>query len=259
MSDENVILEDFINSLPENVIIITEDNQYNKENYKSDKYIEQYLSDFVYIGDITSWGEQHIYHAILSKSKIGLSPIVTDKILTIKYLDYNLMIELFSGGIFAVEKFNVHKNLINQLTIARQNNDVDKRNFLSFVLGEFQVLAKNTQVEELDNPTAIKTILSLAATDKKNIQAAKNANREEEISKFNTELEILSSLLPDGVVIPEELSRYETIELAKNVIEELNATTLKDMRNVLARCVELSPGVDNKILGGVVKDLISNK
>ena len=76
--------------------------------------------------------------------------------------------------------------------------------------------------------------------------------REDLVEKNNKEIEILSAYLP------KQLSKEEIEAIVKEIIAEVNATTIKDMGKVMKSAKEkIGAAADGKTINEVVKSLLA--
>ena len=86
------------------------------------------------------------------------------------------------------------------------------------------------------------------------IEEAKKGNRDSIIKEKEEEIAILKEFLPQS------LNDVELIDLAKIVIQELNAVSIKDMGNVMRVMIERVKGqAPNDAISRVIKELLQNK
>lgn len=86
------------------------------------------------------------------------------------------------------------------------------------------------------------------------IEEAKKGNRDLIIVENEAEIAVLKEFLPKS------LDAAELIILAKKVIQEQHATSLKDMGNVMKLLIESVKGqASNDAISKVVKDLLQNQ
>ena len=88
---------------------------------------------------------------------------------------------------------------------------------------------------------------------KKRVEAAeafRNAGRDEQADKEESELEVLEEFMP------EPLSEEELEEIVDDVIAEVGATSIRDLGRVMA---DLMPRVSGRADGSVVSQLVREK
>lgn len=111
---------------------------------------------------------------------------------------------------------------------------------------------KNREVElgnELDDEEVIKVVSTLVKQHKESIEQFKNGGRNDLVEKEQAELEILESYLP------QQLSEAEVKALIQEAIEAVNATSMKDMGNVMKYIMPKAQGrADGKIINQLVKE-----
>jgi len=104
-------------------------------------------------------------------------------------------------------------------------------------------LGKDTLTEDEDL-----TILSREVKQRKDsLQEFKSAGRDDLVKKMETEISIVQRYMP------EQLSEGELSEIIQQTIQEVNATTKKDMGNVMSAVM---PKVKGKADGSQIKDIV---
>ncbi|WP_156291109.1 GatB/YqeY domain-containing protein [Oceanobacillus salinisoli] len=104
-------------------------------------------------------------------------------------------------------------------------------------------LGKDTLSEEEDL-----TILSREVKQRKDsLQEFKSAGRDDLVKKMETEISIVERYMP------EQLSDEEILEMVQETIQEVNATSKKDMGKVMGAII---PKVKGKADGSQIKDVV---
>lgn len=86
------------------------------------------------------------------------------------------------------------------------------------------------------------------------IEELEGVDRPELLAREREELAVLEEYLP------EQLSREEIVEEAREVIEEVNATGMKDMGPVMGRLMSKLKGrVDGHVANQVVRELLTSR
>lgn len=143
------------------------------------------------------------------------------------------------------------EQLLNDLKLAMKEKDEIKKNTVQMVRAAILQIEKDKGIEVDDN----QIIDIVAKESKKRKDAAvefERAGREDLVSQNNKELEVLSMYLP------KQLSKEEISEIVKKVIENVGATSMKDMGMVMKSAKEeIGAGADGKTINEVVKELLS--
>tara|TARA_Y100000768_G_scaffold110147_1_gene81013 strand:+ start:561 stop:962 length:402 start_codon:yes stop_codon:yes gene_type:complete len=131
-----------------------------------------------------------------------------------------------------------------------KSSDNIKTNILRTLLS----MLKEKQIEKKDNINEdeyFSIIKRLVKQLKESADAYQKAGRLELYEKEVSELDILKEYLP------EILSEEQTLDLVKEVIGEISASSLSDMGKVMSLIMQKSNGtVDGKIANRLVKDLL---
>jgi uncharacterized protein YqeY len=138
--------------------------------------------------------------------------------------------------------------ILDGLKTAMKNKDQIRLDTLRFV----QSAVKNREIELRPNPISeddvIGVIKKLAKQRKESIDQYQAGGRQDLADKEKMELAILEEFLP------KPLSPEQTEVLVTETIKELNATSIKDMGNVIKTVIAKSLGAaDNKLISELVR------
>lgn len=154
----------------------------------------------------------------------------------------------------AVKKREELESLVlRQVSAAILNKEKEKRYKISKEKPELkgEELEKESQ---LIDEEVIDVIFSEVKKRKEAILEFTKGKREDLVSKEKKELEILEKYLPG------QLSEEEIKKLAKEAIERVRATELKDMGKVMAEIMpKLKGKAEGSLVGKVVKELLMPK
>jgi uncharacterized protein YqeY len=116
---------------------------------------------------------------------------------------------------------------------------------------------KNAEIEkrrELEEGELLAIIAKEAKLRRESIAEFERGGRQDLVDREKAELQILLAYLP------EQLSREEIEAQARQIIEEVGATSLAQMGQVMRRLMPLMQGkADGKLVSLVVKDLLAGK
>jgi uncharacterized protein len=136
-----------------------------------------------------------------------------------------------------------------QLADAMRERDDARRDTLRLILSSLQGAEK-----ELQRPlTEDEELQVLQRERKKRVEAAeafRNAGREEQADKEESELDVLEEFMP------EPLSEDELEEIVDNVIAEVGATSMREIGRVMA---DVMPQVAGRADGSAVSQLVREK
>ena len=143
------------------------------------------------------------------------------------------------------------EKLMEDLKSAMKEKDEIKKNTVQMVRAGILQIEKDKGLEVEDNQ-----IIDIIAKEvKKRKDAAidfEKGGREDLVEKNNKEIEILSAYLP------KQLSKEEIEAIVKEIIAEVNATTIKDMGKVMKSAKEkIGAAADGKTINEVVKSLLA--
>ena len=143
------------------------------------------------------------------------------------------------------------EKLLNDLKDAMKEKDEVKKNTVQMVRAAILQIEKDKAIEVSDE----QIIDIIAKESKKRKDAAldfEKSGREDLIIQNSKELEILSTYLP------KQLSKEEIKEIVKKVINNVGATSMKDMGIVMKEAKnEIGAAADGKTINEVVKELLS--
>lgn len=143
------------------------------------------------------------------------------------------------------------EKLLEDLKDAMKTKNVNKKNAVQMVRTAILQIEKDKGIEVSDEQ-----ILGIVAkevkTRKDAIAEYEQANREDLIEKANEEIKALEEYLP------KQLTDEELVTEVKNVIEKLNATSMKDMGPVMKEAkATIGAQADGKRINEVVKSLLA--
>ena len=147
---------------------------------------------------------------------------------------------------------SIKEILENSLHSAMREKDNVRKNALRMALSSIK-LAEIESGKELDAPMIFSILQKEIKTKEETISEADKANRPEMIQPLKDEISILKEFLPN------ELSEEELIILAKKIVNDLNAKTIKEMGLVMKSVIlEVQGKASNERISKVVRDLLAN-
>lgn len=136
------------------------------------------------------------------------------------------------------------------LTAAMKARDEDTKRTLRLVMSSIK-LSEVEDRGELDDSRILSILQKEVKTREDSIQEARQAGREDLVKAAEREIEILNQFLP------KQMAADELSILAKQVIEETGATSIKDMGTVMKN---LMPKLEGRASGQdaskIVRDLL---
>lgn len=136
---------------------------------------------------------------------------------------------------------------------ALKARDAQRRSALSFVASELKRVAIDKRLDELPDPDAIGILQKQLKLRQEAYDQAKAVNRDDLAEQNMYEITVISEYLPKA------LDENATRELAKAVIAELGATSMRDMGKVMAEASKREAAVDKSLLSTIVKQLLAGK
>ena len=139
------------------------------------------------------------------------------------------------------------------LTTAMKTKDEDTKRTLRLVMSAIK-LVEVEERGELDDSRILSILQKEVKTREDSIQEASVAGRQDLIEQAQREIEILNQFLP------KQMSSEELEQLAKDVIEETGASSMRDMGMVMNK---LMPKLEGRASGQdaskAVRELLQNK
>lgn len=139
----------------------------------------------------------------------------------------------------------------NDLKVAMKAGDTERRHVLRQLMAAFKQVEKDKQ-KELSEDEALGVLMSEAKKWREEIGEFEQAGRTDEIEVKRRELAIIESYLPA------QLSRDEIEALVREVVDEVGATTPRDMGEVMRVLMPRVKGqADGKLVNSIVRDVLS--
>ncbi len=143
------------------------------------------------------------------------------------------------------------EKLLEDLKECMKNKNVVRKNVIQMVRAAILQVEKDKHVT-LEDEQIIEIIAKESKKRKDSLADYEKSGREDLISTIKEEIEILSEYLP------KQLSVDELTTIIKQIIEEENATSMKDMGKVMKVAKEkIGASSDGKTINEVVKSLLS--
>ncbi|MCQ4725077.1 GatB/YqeY domain-containing protein [Anaerotignum faecicola] len=146
---------------------------------------------------------------------------------------------------------SLKEKLLQDMKDAMKNKETIRKNTIQLVRSGVLQIEKDNKVE-LDDSGVIDVIAKELKKRRDSLPEFEKSGRMDLIENLNKEIEVLLAYLP------EQLSEGEIKQIVQDTINEVGATTMKDMGKVMGA---VSPKVkgraDNKIVSGFVKELLT--
>jgi uncharacterized protein YqeY len=143
------------------------------------------------------------------------------------------------------------RELFNKINSELQKalKEKDELRLSTFRMMKSKILYVNAR-GDLPDAEIIKILNKYAKELKESIEEFKKVGRTEEVVKNEKELAIVSSYLP------KELSPEEIKNIVQQAIQELGATSIKEMGKVMKEVLGKHPGIDGKIVNQIVREIL---
>lgn len=146
---------------------------------------------------------------------------------------------------------SLKEKLLQDMKDAMKNKETIRKNTIQLVRSGVLQIEKDNKVE-LDDSGVIDVIAKELKKRRDSLPEFEKSGRMDLIENLNKEIEVLLAYLP------EQLSEGEIKQIVQDTINEVGASTMKDMGKVMGA---VSPKVkgraDNKIVSGFVKELLT--
>ncbi len=123
------------------------------------------------------------------------------------------------------------------------------------VIRMLQALIKNAEIDkrgELTDEEIVSLLMKYAKQRRESIQMYQQGGRQDLVEKEKRELEIVESYLP------KQMDEDQIRELAKKVIEEVGASSVKDMGKVMQALMPKVKGrADGSVVNRIVRELLA--
>jgi uncharacterized protein YqeY len=144
------------------------------------------------------------------------------------------------------------EKLQNEMKQAMKNKDRDRLSTIRMLISEIKKVQIDSK-KDLSDEEIVKILQKYAKQRKDAIEQYKNAGREDLVEKEEKELKIVNEFLP------EQLSEEEVEKIVAETIEELNASSMKDMGRVMKAVMSKIAGkADGSIVSKIVKNKLNN-
>lgn len=146
---------------------------------------------------------------------------------------------------------SLKEQLFAELKDAMKQKDTLRKNTVQSIRTAVLQVEKDDQVE-LSDDGVIQVIASQLKKRKAALPEYEKSGREDLINELKQEIKILEDYLP------EQLNEEELTVIIKETVEELGATTMKDMGKVMsAVTAKVSGRADNKLVSQIVKKILA--
>ena len=142
------------------------------------------------------------------------------------------------------------EKLLEDLKVSMRDKNVVRKNTVQMIRAAILQIEKDTG-SEVDDNKIIDIIAKEMKKKKDAMQDFEKAGRQDLIDQTNEEMKVLEDYLP------KQLSKEEIKEIVSKVVEEVGATSLKDMGIVMKEAkAKIGAGADGKTINEVVKELL---
>lgn len=143
------------------------------------------------------------------------------------------------------------EKLLEDLKNAMKEKDETRKNAVQMVRAAILQVEKDNATA-LDDNQITQIIAKEVKKRKDSISDYEKGGRQDLVDQIKREIEILS------VYLPKQLSREEIQVIVKQIIEEVGATSIKDMGKVMKAAKEkIGASADGKTINEVVKELLA--
>lgn len=146
---------------------------------------------------------------------------------------------------------SLKENLLQDMKEAMKNKETIRKNTIQLVRGGVLQIEKDKQVE-LDDEGVLEVISKELKKRRDSLPDFEKSGRMDLVDDLNKEIEILLAYLP------EQLGEEEIKSIVEETINEVGATTMKDMGKVMGAVTPKVKGrADNKVVSGLIKQILT--
>ncbi len=143
------------------------------------------------------------------------------------------------------------EKLMEDLKKSMKEKDIVRKNVVQMVRAAILQIEKDKGIEVDDN-RILEIIAKEVKTRNDSLADFEKGGREDLVEQAKREIEILSEYLP------KQLTKEELKERVAKIIEELGATSMKDMGNVMKEAkAKIGAAADGRSINEVVKELLA--
>lgn len=147
---------------------------------------------------------------------------------------------------------NLKKKITDDLTNAMKAKDVVRIETLRSIRAEILKMDKSGLNREINEEEENQILSKQAKIRKEAIEMFKNAGREDLVIKETNQLEIINEYLP------KQISKEEAISIISKIINDMGATSIKDLGKVMGSVMtELKGKIDGKHIQEIVRNHLS--
>ena len=146
---------------------------------------------------------------------------------------------------------SLKETLMDDLKVAMKEKDVIRKNTVQMIRSAVLQFEKDNK-QELDDNGVIDVIAKELKRRRDVLPEYEKSGRDDLIADINREIEILLAYLP------KQLTKEELEEIVVQAINEVGATSMKDMGKIMASVMPKTKGrADGKMINEIVKEKLS--
>ena len=143
------------------------------------------------------------------------------------------------------------EKLMEDLKNSMKEKKILRKNVIQMVRAAILQVEKDKQIE-LDDNQILEIMAKEVKKRKDSIPDYEKSGREDLLNQVKEEIQIISEYLP------KQLTREEITEIVKNVIQEVGATSIKDMGAVMKGAKEkCGTAADGRTINEIVKECLN--
>ncbi|MFR2533806.1 MAG: GatB/YqeY domain-containing protein [Clostridia bacterium] len=140
------------------------------------------------------------------------------------------------------------EKLLEDMKVAMRDKQTVRKNVIQMVRAAILQVEKDKQIQ-IEDEQIIQIIAKESKKRKDSLSDYEKSGRQDLISQINEEIEILAEYLP------KPLTREEIEKIIEEIIEQTQATTMKDMGKVMKVAKEkMGATADGKTINEIVKE-----
>ena len=143
------------------------------------------------------------------------------------------------------------EKLMEDLKEAMKEKQVLRKNVVQMIRAAILQVEKDKQIE-LDDNQVMEIIAKESKKRKDSLSDYEKSGRQDLVQQIKEEIDII------GAYLPKQLSKEELTQIIKQIIEETQASSIKDMGKVMKFAKEkIGAAADGKAINEVVRELLN--
>ena len=145
----------------------------------------------------------------------------------------------------------MREKILEDLKEAMKEKQVLRKNVVQMIRAAILQVEKDKQIE-LDDNQVMEIIAKESKKRKDSLSDYEKSGRQDLVQQIKEEIDII------GEYLPKQLTKEELTQIIKQIIEETQASSIKDMGKVMKSAKEkIGAAADGKAINEVVRELLN--